>query len=231
MTTPPAALITRQDAAPLERLLRGHGLGVVHIPLFKLVPTRQPPPRPRPTLALVSSATSTQHAPNMSTVLSGARVVAVGQKTAAALRAAGIVPAAVGESGGAEAVALLRSLLRPDDRVGYVGAVRISAPLLAALSALPVPVARWDVYDNLIPSEAARLPNVSVSVVTLTSPTAARRFVALGGDTATPAVTIGATTTAEAQAVGLTVAAVAAVPSMEELAAAAAWVCAQLPRK
>lgn len=226
----PTALITRAEAEPLAALLQARGLTPVHVPLISLLATNQPPPAAGWTLVLISSAASAQLAPQLVGALGGARVIAVGQKTAASLRAIGVEPTAVGSQGGAEAVRLLAELAGPKDRVGFIGAAAVSVPLEAALQGLVRPVVRWSVYQNVTPPQAGRLATLHYDAVTLASPSAARRFVRLGGAMDAPVVVIGPATEAAAQDLGLGVAARAATPSMVGLADAVARVLAGPPQ-
>ena len=219
MTYPsPRILVTRARAEPLGGLLAGHGLVPVHAPLVALRATGAPPPARLPTLVLVTSAATVRLAPHVAVLLSGARFVAVGPRTAASLRAVGIEPAWTGDAGGAAAVTQLRALSMVGDVLGYVGAARPSAPLDAALGG----IVRWGVYDNIVPPDARQRLAVPFDGVTFASPSAARRYVALGGAVGVKVAVIGETTAAGARAAGLRVDAVAAEPSMAGLAAAAA---------
>jgi uroporphyrinogen-III synthase len=216
----PRVLITRERAEPLAGLLRESGLTAVHVALVQLVGTDESPPTGRPDAVFISSAGVPRFVPDLARHLGGAPVYAVGEQTAEALRDIGVEVAAAGHRGG---VAMLESVdLRPNQRVWYVGAVRPSQDMLQALEALPCPVDHWPVYDNVCPRDAqqqlaAALP---VDVVTFSSGSAVRRFVARAEPGAALVAVIGARTAADVAAQGMRVDAMPELPSIPGLAAA-----------
>ncbi len=213
-------LVTTERREPLAHLLEAGGATAVHVPLLETVPVSTGVPRVPPSVALVTSAAAVRHAPHLSAVLAKARVIAVGSKTAHALRKAGIVPAAVGTSGGAEAVALLAAAA-PRGTVLHVGAETLSRPLACALGSLDRRVERWVVYRSQVPADAAeRLVREPVDAVLFASGSAARAFAVHWEGRMPAVVALGPTTAAEAEEVGLVVRTQAAEPTLEALASA-----------
>ncbi len=225
--------MTRHRLAPLGALLASRGLDPVHVPLLVLEPTGDPPPPGRPDLVLVSSASTAEHCPRLVEAVGDARVVAVGPRTAAALRARGLRVHGVGESDAAEAVDLAQQLLAGRSVVGgkrpvvwTIGAELSSQRLDDALAAWDQPVARWSVYRRAAPSDAtAQLQAAGpVDVAVFTSPSAVQTWAASDPPPARHLLAIGATTEQALRDLGLPVAAVAAKPSFADLADAAARV-------
>ena len=208
-------LITREHAEPLAGELQRCGLEWAHVPLVSLVPSGVPVPDARPDAGLVTSAAAVRLAVGLPGFLEGARVVAVGPRTASALRGAGVNVAEVGIKGGVNALELLR--IRPDERAWYVGAEEPSEALDRALR--DQGVERWLVYRNLLPQHAGDgLRNAHYGCITFTSGSAVRRFVSLQGVPAVPVFAIGHSTAVVAQELGVEVRAVAAEPTMAALA-------------
>lgn len=221
---PPRALITTRRAEPLRGALASLGLDGVHVALLDTRPTGRPPPGPPPDLALVTSATTARCCATLAQALGGAPVVAVGARTAAALRSVGAHVVAVGAAGGPEAVALMRGMARPSDRVWYVGALAPSAPLAAALDRHVPPVARWAVYETVVPAglEAALRAVGPLDVALIASGSAARAFCLHAARPWPRVVVLGPQTAAEARAAGLAVHGVARTRDLDALALAAA---------
>ena len=221
-------LITRESAEPLAGLLSARGLMPVHVPLLRLAPTGDSPPSVRPDVAFVTSPTAARLEPRLPAVLAGVPVVALGDKTARALRAVGVEVIATGPGGGAETVDLVEQVL-VDRRAGehavvwHVGAREVSEALERALSAWRRPVTRWTVYDNQVPEDAgstlqAALP---VGVLTFASGSASVAYAALASPGEARIVVIGQPTADAARGAGLRVDRIADRPSMESLADAA----------
>ncbi len=218
-------LITRSVASPMDVMLRESGACPVHVPLLSLRPTLSPPPPGRPGLVLISSASTASAVPHLAGVLAGAEVVAVGEKTAAALRRIGVSVAEVGDAGGAEVVARMSRRIRERgaDSAWVVGARQLSPQLSEALDRVSWRPIRWSVYENLPPRDtaAALAEALPVDVITLASGSAARVLAASADPGDAAVVVIGPSTAEDARSVGLSVHAVAARPSLEALVAAA----------
>ena len=212
-------LITRESAEPLAGLVAAGGAQVVHVPLVQLRPTGVPKPDAVPDVVVVTSAAVVRFVPDLSARLSGIPVAAVGEATAGALAVLGVHPEWVGESGGADLIAGL-----PDARARllYVGADVPSEGVLGALDTHQGQVERWGVYSNQLPEGAAAGLAAAglVSLVALTSPSAARRYAQLAGPTAAPVAAIGDSTADAAREVGLVVQLVPDRPRIDALAAA-----------
>ncbi len=216
-------LITRASAAPMDEMLQKRGAEPVHVPLLSLQPTGEPPPIKAPAIALISSAMTPTVAPDLARHLCGVPVVAVGAKTAAALRRVGVVVAAEGSRGGAAAVAAVTE--RHDGRgaVWVIGARQLSPQLAAALARAPWSPERWSVYENHPPAAVAEALSgvLPVDVITFASGSAARVFARSAAPGAARVVVIGPSTAADARSVGLPVHTIAARPSLEALVEAA----------
>lgn len=218
-------LITRATAAPMASMIRAAGAVPVHAPLLDLQPTGEPAPPGRPDIALITSAATAAAVPDLAQVLGGCRVVAVGLKTAAALEQHGVKVHSMGTAGGAQAVSVVTALLSTGStaQIWSIGARDLSPQLREALAAAPWPVTHWSVYTNEPPSTAgvvlaAAMP---VDVITFASGSAARSYVAHGGDNRPRVAVIGPSTAADAREAGLTVDAIAQRPSLEALVEAA----------
>lgn len=215
-------LVTTQRRDPLGGHLEKAGAQVVHVALIQTVARPDPPPEGPWAVALVSSQAAPRHAPQLAAVLSGCPVVAVGHKTALALEAVGVAPAAVGTAGGAEAVARLTAVA-PHGPILHVGAQALSPQLLTALEATGRPLRRWVVYQRHTPADAgvALAAARPVDVATFASGSAARAFARFWRGPLPRVVVLGPSTAEDAQAAGLPVHAVAQHRSLEALAAAA----------
>lgn len=205
-------LHTGRRAEPLAGLLREAGFAVRWRPLVGVEPTGAAPPPGRPDVALVTSAAAVDAA-DLRQVLAGARLGAVGEATADALRGCGLQPAVVGHSG---AVAALEALApTPDEVVWHIGAERPAAPLARWLAERVGPTARWVVYrsDAAVEGAGERLLE-GVAAVVLTSPSGFAALLAAGPPPPQlPLVAIGPTTAAAIRRWGAEPAAVAATPT------------------
>lgn len=210
-------------------LLSQRGIGARHVPLLQLRPTHAASPQGPWHWVLITSANTVRWAPKLKETVAQAHVVAVGQRTADALSAVGVASVWVGRSGGGAAVQWLSSTAKPSDRVLYIGTAQPAKPLCDALNHWGHPVVRWAVYDNVLPENAGEVADADVALVTLTSPSAARRYACLSDGASRPVVTIGSSTGRAARAAGLEVLAQARHPSMTALADAVAAGLAQLP--
>jgi len=217
---PSKVLITRESAEPLWGLLEVAGFEPVHVPLSILKRTGALPPSSVPDVVVVTSAAVARFVPGLASHIGRAQVAAVGGVTASALQAIDVQVQHQGDTGGA---ALVEDLLSPDLHLWYVGASQPSAGLEAALEARTGRVDRWLVYENHLPESAGDelCAAGATDLVSLTSASAARRYAALAGDTAAPAVVIGQSTAAAAHAAGLQVVAQAASPTLHGLVQAA----------
>jgi uroporphyrinogen III methyltransferase/synthase len=157
----------------------------------------------------------------------GPRYAAVGEKTAAALRARGIEPAHVPSQ--ASASALADSL--PDVKGKRIALVRASAAgsdlpeILRRRGASVEEIAAYATLEGPLTSAQqlrAALADAGLSAVVFGSGSAVRGYIALGGTNQLPAVTIGPRTTASAREHGFDVIAEADSQSAEELASAVA---------
>jgi uroporphyrinogen III methyltransferase/synthase len=157
----------------------------------------------------------------------GPQYAAVGEKTAAALRARGIQPAHLPPQ--ANSAALAESL--PDVKGKRVALVRASAAgsdLPERLRQRGATVQEVTAYTSLEgplssaqPLRAA-LADPGLAAVIFASGSAIRGYIALGGTNQVPAVTIGPRTTSSAREHGFQVIAEAETASAEELAGAVA---------
>lgn len=158
-------------------------------------------------------------------IVTGPRWAAVGESTAAALRARGadvdLVPA---EASGAGLAAAL-----PDAEGARVLLVRASLAdpdLPAGLRERGAVVQEITAYETVEgPTESAQelrtaLDQRDIAAVVFASGSAVRGFLKLGGATSLPAVTIGPRTTAVARDAGFTVITQAAGPNVHQLASA-----------
>ena len=215
-------LITRafEDAESLAAPLRAAGHEPVVVPLLERRPREVELPDGLYDWLLLTSAATVPLLPRRALAH---RVAAVGSATAevAAKHAISVDVVPATQKG----VALVEALgLKPGDRVLYPQAAHATDSTREALLATGATVLSVVVYDNVCPQDAAARLYAAwpVSVVTLLSASAARRFARLGGDLA-PAriVTLGPSTTHAAQAAGLAVFAQAEPHTVEGLVAAA----------
>lgn len=169
--------------------------------------------------------TSVQGVNAMVTLPDGPRFAAVGEKTAAALRARGVEPAHVPDVSNGRA--LSDSL--PDVARKRIALVRASAAdhdLPDRLRRRGAVVEEIQAYRTLeAPAESAgplraALSDPDLAAVVFASGSAVRGFITLGGDARVRAITIGPRTTAEAQRHGFQVLAEAKAQTAEALAAA-----------
>jgi hydroxymethylbilane synthase len=163
----------------------------------------------------------------------GVRVAAIGDATAAAIRAAGVEPAVVAaESRGEGMVAALESHIGQGDRVLLPVSSRARRVVEEGLRALGADVIRVDAYRTEVIAEAdpaivALVEKGAIGAVLLASPSAVEGFVAQLG-TLLPAlsgatfVAIGPVTAAAMEDRGLPVHAVAATPGGRDLVEALA---------
>ena len=212
-------LLTGRRAEPLAGLLRQAGLDVRWQPLVGVEATQAAPPPGRPDVALVTSAAAVTAA-DLSAALAGARLGAVGEATAEALRACGLEPAVVGAHG---AVAALDALApSPSERLWHVGAEQLAAPLESWLDARVGPTERWVVYRTRgVAGVAVESLLQGVDCVVLTSPSGVEALAAAGPPPPGVAlVAIGPTTAAAIRRWGVAPAAVAVAPTPAAIAQA-----------
>lgn len=210
---PLRVLVTRASPGELGSALAAGGCVVVHLPLNEQFSLYGGPPTPTPPPAgvLVTSAAVVRLAPHALGWMGSARVVAVGRATARALEAHGVAVDVVADGSGASAL----SYFKRDARPCFVGARRPAPALAEAVAAGRVQ--HWPVYGRRdLPVH--QVP--SADVVTLASPSAARRWAQVLQGGRPPCVVIGATTARAAVAAGLHVVATAAQPTMAGLAEA-----------
>jgi uroporphyrinogen-III synthase len=139
------------------------------------------------------------------------RVAAVGRQTAEALRENGVEADLVpgGQSGSALAAAMIAEGV--EGKLIFLPASRIARPELPnSLRAAGAGVVVFGVYETLAPDTLAvecreALERGEVDVLTFFSPSAARYFLSLAGETARqiPAVCIGETTAAAVRELGI----------------------------
>jgi uroporphyrinogen-III synthase len=230
----PTVLHGREQAEPLEGLLRAAGFRSLHVPMIQLRDRLEPPPSRPPSALLVTSPATAQRCPALNDL--GAPILAVGEATARALRGVGQEPRWVGAAGGAEAVALLQGLLARGELgaqpvVWAVGARALSAPLEAALGALSgASVLRWVVYENIAAEGVdAQLGAAPAWVGALfASGSAVEAYLRAGGPVRCPSaalVAIGRPTAAVITAAGLRCAAIADRPEPSAMVEALVRVC------
>jgi uroporphyrinogen-III synthase len=169
--------------------------------------------------------TSVQGVKALAALPEGPRFAAVGEKTAAALRARGVEPAHVPPV--ANGRALADTL--PDVQGRRIALVRASAAdhdLPARLRLRGAEVEEISAYTTSEAPAASvgplgtALADPDLAAVVFASGSAVRGFLALGGDTRLRAITIGPRTTAEARRNGFHVMAEAQAQTAEALAAA-----------
>lgn len=190
---PRRALVLRPEPGNARTCdaLRAAGVEAVALPLFAVAPCAwQVPEASAFDALLLTSANGVRHAGDGLRALAGLPMVAVGEATAAAARAAGLTVAITGTGDAAAAVALAARYPR---LLHLAGRDRVEAPGVTAVTvyasdALPV---AGDVMDA-----------AEDAVVLLHSRRAALRFVTLFADRRRDAVRIVALSPAVAQAVG-----------------------------
>jgi uroporphyrinogen III methyltransferase/synthase len=157
----------------------------------------------------------------------GPQYAAVGEKTAAALRARGIQPAHVPPQ--SNAAALAGSL--PDVEGKRIALVRASAAgsdlpeMLRRRGATVEEITAYATLEGPLTSAEplrAALGDPGLAAVVFASGSAIRGYIALGGTNEMPAITIGPRTSASAREHGFQVIAEADAQSAEELASAVA---------
>jgi uroporphyrinogen-III synthase len=184
-------LLTRPEGRneQLARALRAQGHEVVCEPLIAIVPTADEPIELDDyDWLIVTSVTGAEEARRRARGRAR-RVAAIGRATAAAFGGADLVPRVSTQEG------LLAELPRPAGRVLFAGAEGARRLLVEELAADFVSLYRT---RELTPEQ---LPDADV--VVLASPSAARAFAALGGETAV--VSIGPETTKAAENHGIRV--------------------------
>jgi uroporphyrinogen-III synthase len=167
---------------------------------------------------VLTSATGVATLPDVG---SAGRWAAVGEATAAALRARGVEVAAVPAV--ANGLALAETI--PDAagaRVLLVRGALAAADLPTGLRARGATVDEVVAYETVEGPEASRpkLAGLDAAAVVFASGSAVRGYLTLGGRSDVPAVTIGPRTSAVARDAGFTVVAEASARSAAELAAA-----------
>jgi uroporphyrinogen-III synthase len=184
-------LLTRPEGRneQLAEALRAQGHDVVCEPLIAVEPTGDEPVElDGYDWLIVTSVTGAEELRRRARGRAR-RVAAIGQATAAALGGADLVPRVSTQEG------LLAELPKPPGRVLFAGAEGARRLLVEELDAEFVPLYRT---RALRPEQ---LPEADM--VVLASPSAARAFAALGGETA--AVSIGPETTKAAEKQGIRV--------------------------
>ena len=199
-------LVTLSAPRPIEEALVAAGFVVEAVSLLAFEATGRPPPAV-PGALLVTSA----HAAALLSA-GAAPVIAVGEHTAAALRAAGHRVDAVAAGDGASALGLLSSRAHPRPWV-FAGAEEPAPALAAALAAGDL--LHWPLYRTAAnPAAAARIRALPApDAVVLGSPKAAAALVGAGLTPHAALVAIGPTTAAALAALGRPAAAVAAAPT------------------
>jgi uroporphyrinogen-III synthase len=209
-------LHTGRRAEPLRGLLEQAGFDVRWEPLVDVQPTGAAPPPGHPDVVLVTSAAAVGAA-DLPSVLTGARLGAVGEATAAALRACGLHPTIVGVDGAVAALAALAPT--PDEVLWHVGAEQLAEPLARWLADRVGHTERWVVYRRQTAKGVAWEELLDgVDVVVLTSPSGAEALFAAGPPPPhLLLVAIGHTTAAAIHQAGAEPAAVAAAPTPTEV--------------
>ena len=222
-----AVLVTRPPAAGdvLVGALERRGYRVVSVPTVTTEPVSLDPSALSAYEWVV--VTSPQGVSAISRFPSGPRFAAVGQATAAALKARGVDVAYVPpNSNGAALAAGLPDV--SGSRIALVRASAAGADLPAILRRRGAIVDEVTAYRTLEgpadsgPILSAALSAADVKAVVFASGSAVRGYVSLGGRIDIPAVTIGPRTTIAARESGFDVIAESAGQSAEALAAAVA---------
>ena len=171
--------------------------------------------------------TSAQGVLSMASIPTGSRFAAVGEKTAAALRARGVEPAHLPpQASGASLGETLPGVA--GKRIALVRASAADADLPERLRRRGAIVEEITAYRTVEgpPASGLRLrvalADPHLAAVVFASGSAIRGFIALGGPTSLPAVTIGPRTTASARELGFAFVGEASSQSAESLAAAVA---------
>ena len=208
-----SVLITSERDEPLASLLREAGFGSVHFPLVRLEATHEPPPAGYPSSVVITSAAVIRFIPDLKQYIGDATVVAVGSATASALRTAGVGVDRVGESGGVEAV----SLVRPSELATcwYIGAAQPSAGLVAALTEQGI--VRWAVYRNVGCEPVLAMMHEGFDVICFTSGSAVRSYFSSHGVPRQPVVVLGRSTADVAEELGMRVWRVADRPTLKSM--------------
>lgn len=208
-------------AAALERL----GYAVHAVPTVETVPERfDAEALARCDWVVLTSA---QGVPAMASIPAGPRFAAVGEQTAAALRARGVEPAHVPpQASGASLGDTLPEVA--GKRIALVRASAADSDLPARLRERGAIVEEVTAYRTVEgpaasgPPLQAALADPQLAAVVFASGSAIRGYVRLGGPTSLPAITIGPRTTARARELGFAVIGEANAQSAESLAAAVA---------
>lgn len=220
-----AILVTRPagPADPLVKLLESRGYRVHAVPTVEIVPIKVESGDLEPCDWIV--VTSVNGVDAMTELPGGPEYAAVGEKTAAALRARGIKPAHVPQV--TNAAALAESLPNVEGkRIALVRASAAGGDLPELLRRRGATVEEITAYRTLEGPEASAQPmsaalgDTDLAAVVFASGSAVRGYVALGGIRGIPAITIGPRTSASAREHGFDVIAEAAGQSAEELASA-----------
>lgn len=211
----------------LAALLEAEGFAVEHAPLTRLVPSDGEQLRAALvqlaaggfTHLVVTSRTAAERLAG-ARVPSGTAVVAVGEGTAAALRAAGIPPTSVAPGSGAALTAAMPPAAL-GDRVLFPASAAASRTVPDGLRGAGYTVVEVEAYRpehvDPPPSVARGLPVGRYAAIVLTSPMIARRAAGIGVHPTTAVVTIGDPTTEAVRAAGLVPARQARTPSDEAL--------------
>jgi uroporphyrinogen-III synthase len=224
MTT---VLVTRPAGPgdPLVAELKRLGYRVIAVPTVVLRATAvEWPDLHQFDWVVVTSAAGVAAMPK---IAPGPRWAAVGEATAAALRARGVLVDLVPRE--ANGAALAAALPNPSgSRVLIVRASLADPDLPAGLKARGALVQEVTAYETVEgPAESApdmrkALARSDIALVVFASGSAARGFVKLGGPTDLPAVTIGPRTSNVARHAGFTLITEASAANVRELAAAVA---------
>jgi len=210
MSRPYRVLLTRADNRSLSEPLVAAGLAVVEVPLIGRVPLTRPLPETRAgDWVAFSSVAGVAHAADLGRGPVG--LAAVGPQTAAALASAVRAPDVVPSRGHAAGLAEALGERVRGRRVWLPGPTGGRSGLRQALEALGAQAVEVAVYETVCPDGAAMALARArpFDAVALASGSAARHFLAAGGDPDCPVAAIGPSTTSVCQALGLHVAAVA----------------------
>lgn len=169
----PVAILRPEPGASLS-VSRAEELGIdpiLKIPLFKVRPANWTAPDPdRFDAILMTSANAARQGGDELEALRTLPVHAVGQSTAAAARAAGLMVDLVGSGGIDE----LLELVPPDSRLLHLAGAHRRAPSNVSQTIVPLTV-----YTSVARKEPAGFDTVRGAVVCLHSPRAGRRFAEL----------------------------------------------------
>jgi uroporphyrinogen-III synthase len=208
-------LILRPEPGASETAARARemGLEAVVAPLFAIRPI--PGPAVEADLydaVLITSANGARHAPDG---LAALPCFAVGERSAAAARAAGFADVRAGPSDGAAAAALMAA-------AGARRALHLCGSDRVAVSAPGVAIERRAVY-SAEPVPQGPFPRPAVALIH--SPRAGSRFAALAGDRAAIAIAAISAAAADAAGEGWAARAIAAEPRDHALLELAAKLC------